>query len=207
MLELIIAPLLAVSSASSADATDIMVTFARAFCLEERDRLAVARDVVPPEWEVIEKDERLNVAYGIDAPVPLQDRTAQSWRGSVPGGVAWMEVFRRDYRDPARRDNSRVEFGVSPGTLVDLQEFQRRVPIELVDAEPPYHSARDRPQLLDAQGRPIPTQPADFEWMQRYKGVAEPADPDVQIEATRLYGAKPLQKFWMECRTSPDPAR
>jgi hypothetical protein len=184
-----------------------MVEFAQSFCLAEVDRLAVAIRIVPPTWSITKNEASRDITLGVDAPTARHDRLERAWEGPVAGGTAWVDILHWDEADPGRRDTSWANFGVSPGTLVDLAELQRRVPIRLEPAGPPRHGTRDMPQVQDEKGQPYPRQPASYEWDQRYFGITSRPNPDVDIKAVHLYGNGPLRKFWMQCDTSPDRAR
>lgn len=206
MFESLVLAVAAAAEPQPPSATEVMVEFARAFCLAEVDRVAVARKIVPQDWKVTKKEERRDITYGVDAPTPTHDRIEQTWQGRVPGGSAWLNILSWDEKEPSRRDTSWATFGVSPGALVDLTELQRRVPMRLRPEGPPRHGTRDRPLVTDREGRPYPTPPATYEWDQSYVGSPTLPNSDVRIEAVHLYGAGPLRKFWMKCETAPDPA-
>lgn len=195
----------AAQPANARAAEDLVVEFAQRFCLEERDRFAEARRFVPPDWTEHERQERRDVTYSVDAPVPRHDFVSARWRGSVPGGRMRLSARRSDYDDAARADYSYAGIGVSPDTLIDLKRVQRRVPLRLTVSHAFQGVAH--PEIVLGDFR-MPPQPRRYGWLYHYTGEALPADPRIEI-TSRLFTGEgyPEQMFDLSCDTALQAGR
>jgi hypothetical protein len=200
---LLIAGVLA-SSAPPTASEDLMVTFIRAFCLVEQDRLEAAERLVPAGWTITERQERRGISYGIDAPLPIHDVVKVEWRGRVGDAVMWLSVRRYDYLAPLLHDHSTARFGVSPDTAINLASLQRRAPIVM---EPRWQSiAGDVRPRVEVENSVHPGQPRRYGSLQHYILRAQ-SDPPVQMTARHFRGVGfPDQRLDVSCSTDLSPA-
>lgn len=190
----------AAQAPQSSSAEDILVDFAQRMCREEVDRLAEAERFVPSGWREYEREERRNVTYGLDAPVPRNDSASARWRGEVEGGRMWLWARRTDYADPALRDYSYARIGVAPDTLIDLARVQQRVPLRLTVWRSFQGVAQPAIVLGDFS---MPARARRYGWLHHYQGEAVPADGRVEITARLFTGASfPEQMFDLSCDTA-----
>lgn len=190
----------AAQPAQSQSAEDLIVEFAQRFCLEERDRLVESERFVPAGWTEYEREERRDITYGVDAPLPKHDSVSVRWRGSVPGGRMWLWARRSDYADPERADYSYARIGVSPDTLIDLDQVQRRVPLRMTVWRSFQGVAQ--PEIVLGDFR-MAARPRRYGWLHHYRGEAVPAVPGVEITARHFTGEDyPEQMLDLSCSTA-----
>lgn len=186
------------SHSSAPSAMDLMVDFTRTLCLSGQNPLQAAERLVPSQWQPgWERTER-NIAFGVDAPVPIHDQTWRTWRGPLKRGMVLLAVNFFDNHDPSLRDHFYATISVYPDTLIDLAAFQQRLNVTLRPTQPPLDGARARVTIID-NGRPLPRRPQQYGHLQHYS-VETRGVENIQIRAMHVYGRGfPEQAFSVTC--------